>query len=256
MKPICASCGRKWRRQEPGAGVLLTTITDEPGDGLDLSPGCPRIVTGHLCGRCVEAKGESGLLKLIPASDEQSITVFATKEGPVLLRQHTLAPQLVTPPTWFDGRSAFLAKCCKNPTSLKSYCEQMERLGLRTVGGFSSEADRRAVYHFGLMFGQEASSGPPNVFLHPRLIGITSLAYLVKSPNGTEYVGAAAFETVRQNTLVWCWLRPDCRRQGILSHYWPIFESAHQNFRVLTPLSDAMTAFLSRHAGHELTETT
>jgi hypothetical protein len=56
----------------------------------------------------------------------------------------------------------------------------------------------------------------------------------------------------------WCgvWLRPDSRRHGILSHYWPIFERAHGNFRVLTPLSESMKSFLCRHVGHDLTEAT
>lgn len=252
----CIACGKKWRRENRGSGILSTTFTDEPGNGLHIFPGRPRIIFDHLCGACIEVPDKNELLRFVPVSEGQPITVLATRDSTFFLGKIALAPQPIRPPTWFEGRSASLAQYCKDPSGLKKYCERMERLGLRMVSGFSSEADRRAVYHFGLMFGQEIPSGPPNVFVHPRLIGITPFAYLVKNREGTEYLGAVSFETLGHRTLVWVWLRPDSRRQGILSHYWPIFERAHRNFRVLTPLSESMKSFLSRHVGHDLTETT
>jgi hypothetical protein len=192
----------------------------------------------------------------VPVCEGQPIVLLTTKEGNTFPGHTDPAPQPISPPTWFEGRSASLAKHCKDISKFKAHCECMERRGLRVVGGYSSEADRRAVYHFGLMFGQEAPWGPPNVFVHPRLVGVNTIAYLVNNQEGTEYVGAMSFERNRSNTLVWAWIRPEFRRQGILSHYWPTFESAHPNFRVLTPLSESMKSFLSRHEGHEVTETT
>ena len=254
--PLCIACGREWHKGNRGSGILATTLTDEPGNGLHIIAGCPRIVISYLCGDCIQLRSRNDLLRYVPVSEGQPISVLGTKDSTAFLDRTALASQLVEPPTWFEGRAASLAEYCKDQSGLKRFCERIERFGLRTVGGYSSESDRRAVYHFGLMFGQEAPSGPPNVFVHPRLIGLTQVAYLIKSRDGTEYLGAVSFETVRHNTLVWVWLRPDARRKGILSHYWPIFESAHRNFRVLTPLSEGMKSFLRGHPGHDLTETT
>jgi len=252
----CVACGCDWRFEELGAGILSTTITDESGDAPHITFGNPQIAIARLCGRCIEAIGTSGLLRFVPVSLGYPITTLTTKDGDTFLGHVKLAPQSINPPTWFEGRAASLAEHYKEQSVLRGYCEQMERRGLRVVAAFSSEADRQAVYHFGLMFGQEAPSGPPNVFVHPRLIGLTRIAYLVKNPEGSEYVGAISFETYPKNTLVWVYVRPDFRRRKILSHHWPTFESAHANFRVLTPLSEAMKGFLFRHHGHELTETT
>ena len=255
-KPACTACGCEWR-PDPGCATVSTTLTDEPGERLDIQPGRPLMVIAWLCGRCFSHRKRKALREFVPVSFGRPIIMLTTPNGSSFLEPIEPEKQIITPPTWFEGRTASLAGYVKDPSVLRGYCEHMERLGLRMVSGFSSEADRQAVYHFGLMFGQDFPSiGPPNVFVHPRLVGLTRIAYLVKNLDETEYVGSVSFETWGNNTLVWAWIRPDFRRRRILSHYWPIFESAHAKFRVLAPLSESMKSFLSRHEGHEVTETT
>ena len=66
-------------------------------------------------------------------------------------------------------------------------------------------------------------------------------------------VGAACFreEPGYGHYMAWVWFHPYCRRSGLLSSVWKIFEANHPNFGVASPLSPAMLAFLEKrgHAG-------
>lgn len=258
---LCVSCNREGLLGGPNFTVLVTTFTDAD---TPLQPGSPVLVTWQLCDSCRHLlKRPKKLLKrFMPrATPRNSITIMGrrTPLGEVVLSY--LEPvvyetQRIAPATWFEGDAASMASLCRDLPSLKKHCAGMERIGLRAVGCFSSEADRFAAYHFGLMFGQESEPfiGPPNVCTAPRLIGTKRIIYLVMDHE--EYAGAIGFDMDGYHTLSWVWLRPESRRQGILTRYWPVFESSHPRFKVLTPLSPGMRNFLSRHGGHELTETT
>lgn len=66
-------------------------------------------------------------------------------------------------------------------------------------------------------------------------------------------VGAACFRKVPGygQLMAWVWLHPYCRRSGLLSEAWEMFEANHPGFAVAHPRSPAMVAFLEKrgHAG-------
>lgn len=62
-------------------------------------------------------------------------------------------------------------------------------------------------------------------------------------------VGGCAFRLRESEwTLDWIWVIPAMRRQGVLSRRWEHFRQRFGEFRLQTPLSDAMKEFAARHA--------
>lgn len=61
--------------------------------------------------------------------------------------------------------------------------------------------------------------------------------------------GACAFHRDHEHwSLHWAWIRPERRRHGLLAARWPHFLERFGDFWIEHPLSDAMLAFVSRHA--------
>jgi hypothetical protein len=64
-------------------------------------------------------------------------------------------------------------------------------------------------------------------------------------------IGAAGFDVedrlpARPWMLGWAWFHPYARRQGYLSHAWPLFRERFGDFLVRFPLSEPMQAFLAK----------
>jgi hypothetical protein len=70
------------------------------------------------------------------------------------------------------------------------------------------------------------------------------VAYLIKGAE--SFLGALMVDTLQHHTLAWVWITPRMRRLGIFRAIWQKLESYHRGFRVLAPLSAAMSAFFSR----------
>jgi hypothetical protein len=64
--------------------------------------------------------------------------------------------------------------------------------------------------------------------------------------------GACSFAREEDGwTLCWVWIRPACRRQGLLAARWPAFLEEFGDFWIEHPLSSAMSSFIERHASPE-----
>jgi len=69
--------------------------------------------------------------------------------------------------------------------------------------------------------------------------------------NAGRIVGAACFipqAGERNWRLTWVWMAPSARRSGLLAAAWPRFFQEFGTFDVEPPYSDAMEAFLAKHA--------
>lgn len=117
---------------------------------------------------------------------------------------------------------------------------------------------RRAVYRLAdcrrrelgcaLQYGFDGDEDDPDhvafLWVHPEGVG-RSWEFRVPC------VGAACFRLRDEAwALQWVWLHPYFRRQELLSDAWPAFVREFGAFAVEGPLSDAMRAFLTKHAHH------
>jgi zinc-finger of acetyl-transferase ESCO len=71
---------------------------------------------------------------------------------------------------------------------------------------------------------------------------------------GNIPVGVAAFENGQFWTniapgwhLLFVWVAPQWRRQGVLSRRWASWRTVYQDFTVETPISESMASFLTKH---------
>lgn len=62
-------------------------------------------------------------------------------------------------------------------------------------------------------------------------------------------IGACGFMLPRDYehcVMNWVWMHPYARRKGHLTKVWPYFRRRYEDFRIMTPLSESMDAFLKK----------
>jgi hypothetical protein len=177
-------------------------------------------------------------------------------DGPLKETPWPIQKQTFFPDARSEQMKPFVAE-----SKIRAYCEATDARGLRCVGPWSSAAEIEIVHHYALLFAQEESKETgvwtPYWYRDARLLGTSRVGYLIK---GSEsYQGALMMDTAQHNTLAWVWLTPRLRRRGIFRSIWPLLCGMHPDFKILAPLSRAMTKFLQKedpHMKHEIVEET